>query len=58
MTDLNTKINTATMLMAAIHQATEDEVLDEMIGWYSDSKPIIEFVDALEWAIEQMRKKL
>ena len=43
MADLNTKINTAAMLMAAIGQATEDGVLDEMIGWSSDPGFINEF---------------
>jgi hypothetical protein len=55
MATLQKKRDTAAMLMAAIGQATEDGVLDEMVGWAPGyDEGISEFVDALEWATERM----
>lgn len=58
MTELQKKRDTAAVLMAAIGQATEDGVLDEMVGWAPGyEEGISEFVDALEWAAERMAER-
>jgi hypothetical protein len=57
MTNVQKKRDTAAMLMSAVSQATEDGVFDVMAFWapgYESS--ITEFIDALEWATEQMAK--